>query len=145
MKRVENILATENIEFDKKVVAELIMKHFPDWRRVLNELQRYYASGVIDTGILVNMSEDNYKKLVDFLKARNWKEMRKWVGTNSDVEPTVLYRKLYDTASEFIVDRSVPQLVLHIANYSYKSAFVADQEVNLVACLTEIMSDCEFD
>ena len=145
MKRVENILATENIEFDKKVVAELIMKHFPDWRRVLNELQRYSASGVIDTGILVNMSEDNYKKLVDFLKARNWKEMRKWVGTNSDVEPTVLYRKLYDTASEFIVDRSVPQLVLHIANYSYKSAFVADQEVNLVACLTEIMSDCEFD
>ena len=145
MKRVENILATENIEFDKKVVAELIMKHFPDWRRVLNELQRYSASGVIDTGILVNMSEDNYKKLVDFLKARNWKEMRKLVGTNSDVEPTVLYRKLYDTASEFIVDRSVPQLVLHIANYSYKSAFVADQEVNLVACLTEIMSDCEFD
>jgi hypothetical protein len=145
MKRVENILATENVEFDKKVVAELIMKHFPDWRRVLNELQRYSASGVIDTGILVNMSEDNYKKLVDFLKARNWKEMRKWVGTNSDVEPTVLYRKLYDTASEFIVDRSVPQLVLHIANYSYKSAFVADQEVNLVACLTEIMSDCEFD
>ena len=145
MKRVENILVTEKIEFDKKVVAELIMKHFPDWRRVLNELQRYSASGVIDTGILVNMSEDNYKKLVDFLKARNWKEMRKWVGTNSDVEPTVLYRKLYDTASEFIVDRSVPQLVLHIANYSYKSAFVADQEVNLVACLTEIMSDCEFD
>jgi DNA polymerase III delta prime subunit len=145
MKRVENILATENIEFDKKVVAELIMKHFPDWRRVLNELQRYSASGVIDTGILVNMSEDNYKKLVGFLKARNWKEMRRWVGTNSDIEPTMLYRKLYDTASEFIVDRSVPQLVLHIANYSYKSAFVADQEVNLVACLTEIMSDCEFE
>lgn len=145
MKRVGNILTTENIEFDQKVVAELIMKHFPDWRRVINELQRYSASGIIDTGILVNMSEDNYKKLVGFLKARNWKEMRKWVGSNSDIEPTVLYRKLYDTASEFMSDRSVPQLVLHVANYSYKSAFVADQEVNLVACLTEIMSDCEFE
>src|SRR6056300_926030 len=135
-KRVQDILAQENVQYEPKAVAGVVEKHFPDWRRVLNELQRYSASGVIDTGILVNMSEDNYKKLVDFLKARNWKEMRKWVGTNSDVEPTVLYRKLYDTASEFIVDRSVPQLVLHIANYSYKSAFVADQEVNLVACLT---------
>ena len=141
----ESRKSDEKIEFDKKVVAELIMKHFPDWRRVLNELQRYSASGIIDTGILVNMSEDNYKKLVGFLKARNWKEMRKWVGQNSDIEPTVLYRKLYDTASEFMSDRSVPQLVLHVANYSYKSAFVADQEVNLVACLTEIMSDCDFE
>jgi len=145
MKRVDTILTNESIDFDKKVVAELIMKHFPDWRRVINELQRYSASGSIDTGILVNMSEDNYKKLVGYLRNRNWKDMRKWVGSNSDIEPTVLYRKLYDSASQFMTDRSVPQLVLHIANYSYKSAFVADQEVNLVACLTEIMSDCEFE
>ena len=144
MKRVDTILTNESIDFDKKVVAELIMKHFPDWRRVINELQRYSASGKIDTGILVNMSEDNYKKLVEHLRSRNWKDMRKWVGSNSDIEPTVLYRKLYDTASQFMVDRSIPQLVLLIANYSYKSAFVADQEVNFVACLTEIMSDCEF-
>jgi len=145
MKRVSTILTNENIDFDKKVVAELIMKHFPDWRRVINELQRYSASGTIDTGILVNMSEDNYKMLVGFLKEQKWKEMRKWVGANSDIEPTVLYRNLYDSAHEFMTDRSIPQLVLHIANYSYKSAFVADQEVNLVACLTEIMSDCEFE
>lgn len=145
MKRVDTILTNESIDFDKKVVAELIMKHFSDWRRVINELQRYSASGTIDTGILVNMSEDNYKKLVEHLRNRNWKDMRKWVGTNSDIEPTVLYRKLYDTASQFMADRSIPQLVLLIANYSYKSAFVADQEVNLVACLTEIMSDCEFE
>jgi len=145
MRRVDTILTNESIDFDKKVVAELIMKHFPDWRRVINELQRYSASGSIDTGILVNMSEDNYKKLVGYLRNRNWKDMRKWVGSNSDIEPTVLYRKLYDSASQFMTDRSVPQLVLHIANYSYKSAFVADQEVNLVACLTEIMSDCEFE
>jgi DNA polymerase III delta prime subunit len=144
MKRVDTILTNESIDFDKKVVAELIMKHFPDWRRVINELQRYSASGKIDTGILVNMSEENYKKLVEHLRSRNWKDMRKWVGSNSDIEPTVLYRKLYDTASQFMADRSIPQLVLLIANYSYKSAFVADQEVNFVACLTEIMSDCEF-
>jgi len=144
MKRVENILSTEGIEFDKKVVANLIMKHFPDWRRVLNELQRYSATGVIDSGILVNVDDANYKNLVRHLKDRNFKEMRKWVGNNSDLEPSVVYRKLYDTASDFLDDKSIPQLVLHIADYSYKSAFVADHEVNLVACLTEIMADCEF-
>jgi len=126
------------------VIAELIKKHFPDWRRVLNELQRYSATGNIDTGILVNLGDDNFKKLISLLKDRNFKEMRKWVGQNSDIEPSVLYRKLYDTSSEHINERSIPQLVLHIADYSYKAAFVSDQEVNLVACLTEIMSDCEF-
>ena len=144
MARVQNILKSENITFDPQVVAELIKKHFPDWRRVLNELQRYSATGNIDTGILVNLGDDNFKKLISLLKDRNFKEMRKWVGQNSDIESTVLYRRLYDTASEYIVDRSIPQLVLYIADYSYKSAFVADQEVNLVACLTEIMTDCEF-
>jgi DNA polymerase III delta prime subunit len=144
MKRVETVLNQEQISFDKKVVANLIMKHFPDWRRVLNELQRYSASGSIDTGILVNMDDDNYKTLVSHLKNRKFNDMRKWVGNNADIEPTVLYRKLYDTSSEMMVERSIPRLVLLIADYSYKSAFVSDHEVNLVACLTEIMADCEF-
>ena len=144
MSRVKTILKNENVTFDPKVIAELIKKHFPDWRRVLNELQRYSATGNIDTGILINLGDDNYKKLISFLKDRNFKDMRKWVGQNSDVDPSVLYRKLYDTSSENVSERSIPQLVLHIADYSYKSAFVVDQEVNLVACLTEIMTDCEF-
>ena len=144
MKRIDTVLTNENVSFDKKVIAELIMKHFPDWRRVLNELQRYSASGAIDAGILINMGDENYKSLVTHLKNRNFKEMRKWVGNNSDIEPAVVYRKLYDMSSDLLVENSVPQLVIHIANYSYKSAFVADHEVNLVACLTEIMADCEF-
>ena len=144
MSRVQHILEAEGVTFDQKVIAELIKKHFPDWRRVLNELQRYSATGNIDSGILVNLGDETYKSLVKHLKDRNFKEMRRWVGHNSDIEPSVLYRKLYDTASDFMSDRSVPQLVLHIADYSYKSAFVADHEVNLVACLTEIMTDCEF-
>ncbi len=144
MARVENILSQESIEYDKKIIAELILKHFPDWRRVLNELQRYSVSGRIDAGLLVNLDDDNYRKLINYLKERNFKEMRKWVGSNADVESTVLYRRLYDTAVENLKDKSIPQLVLHIANYSYRSAFVADQEINLVACLTEIMADCEF-
>ena len=144
MSRVQHILEMESVTFDQKVIAELITKHFPDWRRVLNELQRYSATGHIDTGILVNLGDDNFKKLISHLKDRNFKDMRKWVGQNQDVESTALYRRLYDTASTIISDRSIPQLVLHIADYSYKAAFVADQEVNLVACLTEIMTDCEF-
>jgi DNA polymerase III delta prime subunit len=144
MKRVGSILDGENITYDQKVIAELITKHFPDWRRVLNELQRYSATGTIDTGILINLGDDNYRKLIGLLKERKFKDVRKWVGQNSDIEPTVLYRRLYDTASEYLSETSIPQLVLHIADYSYKSAFVADQEVNLVACLTEIMTDCEF-
>jgi len=144
MVRVKNILKQENVEYDIKVVGELIMKHFPDWRRVLNELQRYASSGVIDSGILVNMNEDNFRVLINYLKERNFKEMRKWVGSNGDTEPTALYRRLYDTASEYLVGSSVPRLVLYIADYSYKSAFVSDAEINLVACLTEIMTDCEF-
>ena len=144
MKRVGSILDGENIKYDQKVIAELITKHFPDWRRVLNELQRYSATGTIDTGILINLGDDNYRKLIGLLKERKFKDVRKWVGQNSDIEPTVLYRRLYDTASEYLSETSIPQLVLHIADYSYKSAFVADQEVNLVACLTEIMTDCEF-
>ena len=144
MSRVQHILEAEGVTFDQKVIAELITKHFHDWRRVLNELQRYSATGHIDTGILVNLGDDNFKKLIGHLKDRNFKDMRKWVGQNQDVESTALYRRIYDTASTYISDRSIPQLVLHIADYSYKAAFVAEQEVNLVACLTEIMTDCEF-
>ena len=142
--RVSKILENENVTADMKVVAELITRHFPDWRRVLNELQRYSASGHIDTGILVNISDENFKTLIGYLKARNFKEMRKWVGSNSDVESSVLYRKLYDTMSDYLQPNSEPQLIHHIAEYSYRAAFVADQEVNLVACLTEIMADCNF-
>jgi DNA polymerase III delta prime subunit len=144
MKRTQSILQNENISFDPKVIAELITKHFPDWRRVLNELQRYSANGSIDTGILVNLSDDNFKNLIKLVKDRNFKNVRKWVGSNSDIEPTFLYRGLYDNASEYLQEKSIPQMILHIANYSYKSAFVADQEVNLMACLVELMADCEF-
>ena len=144
MKRTQSILQNEYVSFDPKVVAELITRHFPDWRRVLNELQRYSVNGNIDTGILINLGDENFKNLITLMKARNFKEVRKWVGSNTDIESTVLFRRLYDTASDYIEDRSVPQLILHIADYSYKAAFVADQEVNLMACLTEIMADVEF-
>jgi len=144
MKHTQSILQNEYVSFDPKVVAELITRHFPDWRRVLNELQRYSVNGNIDTGILINLGDENFKNLITLMKARNFKEVRKWVGSNTDIESTVLFRRLYDTTSEYIEDRSVPQLILHIADYSYKAAFVADQEVNLMACLTEIMADCEF-
>lgn len=144
MSRICDILDKENITFEKKVIAALITKHFPDWRRVINELQRYGASGHIDPGILVNVTDDNFKLLVTHLKEKKFKEVRKWVGQNTDIEPTVIYRKLYDYSNEVMKPTSIPMLVIHLADYSYKSAFVADQEVNLVACLTEIMANCEF-
>lgn len=144
MKRVQNILTTERVEFDKDAVAAVIMKHFPDWRRVLNELQRYSATGRIDSGILVNMSEMTFNKLLGYMKDKNFPAVRKWVGENSTLDTTELFRKLYDTASAVMTPNSIPQLVLHLANYQYKAAFVADHEINLVACLTEILADCEF-
>ena len=144
MKRIQNILSQENIEYDEQVVAQVIMKHFPDFRRVLNELQRYSATGKIDTGILVNLVDVSIKSLMQHMKDRNFKEVRKWVVENIDNDPVMMYRKLYDSASEYLKPESVPSLVLIVAEYSYKSAFVADQEVNLVACLTEIMSECAF-
>lgn len=143
-KRVCDILETENVAYEKKVVAALIEKHFPDWRRVLNELQRYASSGTIDTGILSDLSSDNLRVLVKLIKEKNFTEVRKWVGLNSDVDTATLFRNLYDTASEYLKPSSVPQLVLTLAEYQYKAAFVADQEINLAACLTEIMVECEF-
>ena len=145
MVRIRNILEENNVEYKDEVIAELILKHFPDWRRVLNELQRYSATGsVIDAGVLANLSDDNFKEIITFLKKKNFKEMRKWVGKNSDVEPSVMFRKLYDASCNVLQPASVPRIVLILADYGYKSAFVVDQEINLVACLTEIMMECEF-
>jgi DNA polymerase III delta prime subunit len=143
-KRVLGILAHEGIEADPKAVAGLIETHFPDWRRVLNELQRYSATGKIDSGVLTNFQDSKFKDLMGFIASKNFTNVRKWVGEHSDIEDIVLFRKLYDTASEYINQKSIPQLVLLLAEYQYKAAFVADKEVNIVACLTEIMVECEF-
>jgi len=140
-KRVVDILNQENITHNPKVVAEIVNKYFPDYRRVLNELQRYSASGTIDEGILASISDANLKDLVSALREKDFKKMRTWVVNNLDNDPNVLFRKLYDTLMTEVVQ--VPQLVLLLADYQYKAAFVADAEINLVACLTEIMAACE--
>ena len=140
----EDVLRKEEIEFDRKVLIQLIMKHFPDFRRVLNELQRYSTSGRIDTGILTSLEEVNIGELVSSLKGKKFSEMRKWANTNMDTDTARIFRKLYDSLSAHLKPQSVPQAVLIIADYQYKSAFVVDQEINLVACLTEIMVECEF-
>jgi DNA polymerase III delta prime subunit len=142
-KRTINILTKENIVADQKVVAELVTKHFPDWRRVLNELQRYSVSGKIDAGILVNMTEDSFKDLLKNMKDKNFTEVRKWVAKNGDSETINIFRQLYDTASIHLEPASIPQLVLILADYQYKAAFVADHELNLMAALTEVMSSCK--
>ena len=141
-KRLADILTKENVEYDQKVVAEVLNKHFPDYRRVLNELQRYSSSGKIDAGLLVNVSDANIKELTSALKEKDFKKMRSWVVNNLDNDPAMIFRKLYDTLMTEVVQ--VPQLVLLLADYQYKAAFVADAEINLVACLTEIMAACEF-
>jgi len=138
------ILKEQAIPFDEAVVAELINKHFPDYRRILNELQRYSVSGKIDTGILANISDDNLNKLISLLKEKDFTNMRKWVVNNLDNDPVVVFRRIYDTMYENLESETIPHAVLILADYSYKSAFVADQEINLVACLTEIMSQCKF-
>ena len=143
-KRVCNILNDQNVTYDQKAVIEVITKFFPDWRRVLNELQRYSATGRIDSGILVNFSEENLKGLVELLKVKNFTEVRKWVAENNDIDQTVFFRKLYDTAYQYLKTNSIPQLVITLAEYQYKAAFVADHEINILACLTEIMAEGEF-
>ena len=140
----EEILGKEGIEFDRKVLIQLIMKHFPDFRRVLNELQRYSSSGRIDTGILTSLEEVNVGELVSSLKGKKFSEVRKWTNSNMDTDTARIFRKLYDSLSSHLKPQSVPQAVLIIADYQYKSAFVVDQEINLVACLTVIMVECEF-
>ena len=144
MKRVEWILSQEDIKYDKEVVAAIIMKHFPDNRRILNELQRYSVSGVIDKGILSSVSDVQLTALTKALKDKDFAGARKWVTNNLDNDPARLYRSLYDTLYEQLAPQSVPQLVLLLAKYQYQSAFVADHEINLMACLTEIMVECEF-
>ena len=137
-------LKTENIEFDTPVIAELIMKHMPDWRRVLNELQRYSVSGKIDTGILISLSDESINSLMSNLKLKDFKKMRQWVADNIDTEPAAIFRKIYDNMSEVVEPQSIPQLVLILADYQYKNAFVADHELNIVACCTEIMAGVKF-
>lgn len=144
LKRVAEILDQQQVGYDKKILAELIMKHFPDWRRVINECQRYSANGKIDTGIFIDIDSDNFKNLVTHLKARDFTSMRKWVGENSDVDTTVLIRKIYDSAYNYLKPDAIPQVVLILAKYQYQAAFVADAEINLVACLTEVMIDGEW-
>ena len=140
-KRMMDILKKEKVEYNDKVLAELLMKHFPDYRRVLNELQRYGAGGVIDEGVLSNLAELSTKALVDALRDKDFKKMRQWVANSVDSDPQSVYRKVYDTLIPKV--KQVPQLVLIIADYQYKAAFVADQEINLTACLTEIMANVE--
>ena len=134
--RINHILDKENIKSDKKVVAELISKHFPDWRRVLNECQRYSVGGEIDSGILASFSDVSINDLTKNLKEKNFSEVRKWVNTNLDNDTTLLFRRIYDSLYETLVSSSIPAAVLILAKYQYQVAFVADQEINLLACLT---------
>ena len=142
--RVSYILKEQNIEYEEAVVAELIKKHFPDFRKLINELQRYSVSGTIDAGILVNVSDENLKTLVAHLKTKEFSNMRKWVVNNLDNDPVKIFRKIYDSMYTNLQPETIPHAVLIIADYQYKSAFVADQEINLVACLTELMSSVKF-
>ena len=142
--RLVDILKQENIEADKKVLAELINKHFPDWRRVLNECQRYSVGGKIDSGILAHFSDVKVNDLIKNLKEKNFAEVRKWCVNNLDNDPAVLLRRIYDSLYTSLVPSTIPAAVLIIAKYQYQIAFVADQEINMLACLTEIMVECEF-
>jgi len=143
-KRINDILEKEKVEYDKKVIVQLISKHFPDWRRVLNECQRYSASGKIDSGILAVITDTNTKELVNYLKKKEFQNVRKWIVQNIDNDPSAILRNIYDSIYESMKSKSIPEAVLIIAKYQYQSAFVADQEINLLAALTEIMCNCEF-
>ena len=142
--RAVYILKEQNVDYEDKVLVELITKHFPDFRKLINELQRYSVSGSIDAGILVNVSDENLKTLVTHLKNKEFSDMRKWVVNNLDNDPVKIFRKIYDTLYTNLEPSTIPHAVLIIADYQYKSAFVADQEINLVACLTELMSQVKF-
>ena len=142
--RVNQILDSENVEYDKKVVAEVVQKYFPDFRRTLNELQRYSSSGGIDTGILGAGNDINITSLVSYLKKKEFTNMKKWVAQNMDNEPTAIMRKIYDNLYTHFNAQSIPEAVLIISEYQYKSGFVVDQEINMVAFLTELMMRCEF-
>ena len=142
-KRIQTILQSESVDADDKVLAELIKKHFPDFRRVLNELQRYSQFGKIDTGILTQIADVSIDELTKSISSKDFASIRKWVATH-EIDSTVLYRKIYDSLYGVMKPQSIPQAVIILADYQYKAAFVADQEVNTVACLTELMVSCEF-
>ena len=143
-RRVMNVLVVEEVKFEPKAVAEVINKFFPDWRRVLNELQRYSVSGKIDAGILVDISEVNIKELMQSMKQKEFTNVRKWIVNNIDNDPTRLFRRLYDNLYDYMDGSSIPHVVVILGEYQYKAAFVADQEINMLACLTEIMSRGKF-
>jgi len=144
MESVKKILDAEDVTYDEKVLAELISKYFPDFRRIINELQRYSVSGTIDVGILANIGDVQIKDLISFMKKKEFTNVRKWVIDSIDNDPAVIFRKIYDGLYEHFAPQSIPQAVMVLADYQYKSAFVADQEINLTACLTELMLECEF-
>jgi DNA polymerase III delta prime subunit len=143
-KRLKDILENEQIDYDDKVLAELIIKHYPDFRRTINELQRYSVSGKIDTGILISLSEQNFKELAAVMKTRDFPKLRKWTVDNIDKDPPQLMRELYTNFLNYMDPKSHPVMIMILAKYSYQSAFVADQEINMMACLTEIMGECKF-
>jgi hypothetical protein len=142
-KRLQGVLETEKVEFDDKVIAELVKKHFPDFRRVLNELQRYSQFGKIDTGVLAQIGNIQIDEIVTHIKSKDFGAIRKWVASN-DLDTNTVFRQLYDSLYDIMKPQSIPQAVLIIADYQYKNAFVADPEINLVACLTELMANCEY-
>lgn len=145
-RRLEVILDKEEIEYDRQVLAKIVERHFPDYRRTLNELQRYSTHGKIDAGILTQVSDlKDMAALVKALKEKDFGAMRKWVTNNSDMDPARVYRQIYDSLNDVMKPSSIPQAVVIIGKYQYQAAFVADQEINLVACLTEIMVECEFE
>ena len=144
MARIMHILTQEEVTFDMDVLSELMIKHMPDWRRVINELQRYGTSGVIDSSILTYLDDSDVVKLMDYLRNKDFSSMRKWVVNNLDADPVTVFRKMYDHMSTYVDPKSIPQLVLILADYQYKDSFVADHELNLVACLTEIMAGVNF-
>ena len=144
MKRLQQILKDEGVKYDNAVVAEVLKKYFPDWRRVLNELQRYAATGAIDTGILASMSDETIEQLVGYLKTKNFTAIRKWIGENPDIAIDELFKKFYDIASEKMTPASVPELITILAEHQYRAAFVASQEINLASCMVQIMVNCQF-
>ena len=144
MKRVNFILNTESVKYETAVIAEVIQKHFPDWRRVLNELQRYSVSGNIDSGILANMQETSIRELINFMKDKDFTEVRKWVKNNVDTDVNILYNQFYESASHYFTPDSIPMLVLHIATYQYQNAFSANTEINFAAFCAHVMLDLEF-
>ena len=144
MERLGHILTNEGVSYEEPVLAELIMKYFPDFRRTINELQRYGVSGKIDSGILINVNDVSVGNLMNHLKVKDFRKMRQWVADNIDIEPAAMFRKIYDSATEYIDPQSIPQLILILADYQYKDSFVADHELNMVACLTEIMAGVQF-